>query len=315
MRKTPAALTGLAVLALTATTLVGCSTGAPAACDRPTSSNAAVADLLTVTGGLDEAPEVTIPTPLHVDAVAYTDVVTGTGPALVDPGQLVVPAITLVDGDTGETRASVSGEPDLTAVYPFSALIETIPGLESALQCATGGSRVAIALPYDQIDPRVAEQFGIESGSSSVAVIDLHKVYLTRAQGMLQFNTGNGLPSVVRAPDGTPGVTMPDAAPPADTVVQTLIKGDGAVVSADDTVRVHVLGVAWGEDSTFENTWLTAPASVAVGAETAAYASALEGKTVGSQVLVVLPQVDPADASTSVAYVVDILGLDAVAAP
>ena len=124
---------------------------------------------------------------------------------------------------------------------------------------------------------------------------------------------------MVRAPDGRPGVIIPDGEPPADLTKQTLIKGDGPVVASDDTVRVNYTGVSWDDRSVFETTWDSQPASVDLSGTDVppGFAEALKGQTVGSQVMVVVPADKVGDkaqgsipAKSTLVYVIDILGLD-----
>jgi peptidylprolyl isomerase len=87
-------------------------------------------------------------------------------------------------------------------------------------------------------------------------------------------------------------------------------------------VRVHYTGVVWGEDEPFDSTWDGEPASLTLDAVVPGFAKALEGQTVGSQVLVVVPPAegyrDQAQAGipagSTLVFVIDILGLDAVPA-
>ncbi len=120
-------------------------------------------------------------------------------------------------------------------------------------------------------------------------MVDLHKVYLSRATGSLVYNAALGLPTVVRAPDGRPGVIIPDNDAPEELVVQTLIKGDGAEVTGDQAAFVAYTGVNWDDHTVIDTTWDTTPAAISFGDDAPEFADALKGATVGSQVLVVLP--------------------------
>jgi peptidylprolyl isomerase len=155
---------------------------------------------------------------------------------------------------------------------------------------------------------------------SVVAVLDIRKVFLAKAEGAEQFNVDRGVPSVVRAPDGRPGIIVPDAEPPAEVVVQTLIKGTGPEVTGDEAVRVHETGLTWADREIFETTWDDGPKSIDLSTMLPAYADALIGQPVGSQVLIVIPPDQgygaegqgPAPADSTLVFVVDILGVDQV---
>ncbi|WP_106813836.1 FKBP-type peptidyl-prolyl cis-trans isomerase [Microbacterium timonense] len=319
MRKFPAALL---VLGLVTVGLTGCSLSGSAAadCSRPEVTDTEVMNLIDVTGDTDEQPEVDIYTPLHAPHLAFEDVVTGDGTAITSPDQLMVVDVALFNGTTGEPIVATAYDGDLTRVSSPSQWATNFLGFEDALHCATEGSRVAVALSPDDLAPDVASGFGLEDDDTVVAVVDLRKVYLAAADGQNQFNSGFGLPSVVRAPDGRPGLIIPDSAPPTDVVVQTLKKGSGPEVTGDQPVRVHYTGVVWGEDEAFDTTWDAQPASVTLDGVVPGFAEALKGQTVGSQVLVVVPPDQGygdqshagVPAGSTLVFVIDILGLDAV---
>ena len=316
MRKIPAAL---AVLGLVTVGLAGCSLPGSSDCSRPAVSDPDVMGLIDVTGDTDAEPDVEVYTPLRTSGLAYEDVVTGEGTAITSPEQLMVVDVALVSGATGEPLVATAYDGDLTSVTSPSQWAESFPGFEEALQCATEGSRVAVALSPEDMAPGAASSFGLEDEDSAVAVIDIRKVYLAAADGANQFNSGFGLPSVVRAPDGRPGLIIPDGAAPEDLAIQTLKKGTGPEVTGEEPVRVHYTGVVWGQDEEFDSTWDGPAASLTLDSVVPGFAQALEGQTVGSQVMVVIPpdlgygdqEQGAIPAGSTLVFVIDILGLDA----
>lgn len=316
MRKIPAALV---VLGLVTVGLAGCSLPGASDCSRPAVSDPDVMDLITVEGETDAEPEVDVYTPLKASHLAYEDVVTGEGTAITAPNQLMVIDVSVYNGETGEPIVATAYDGDLSRVTSPSQWTENFPGFEEALHCATDGSRVAVALSPDDMSAEVASSFGLAEDESAVAVIDIRKVYLPAADGASQFNSGFGLPSVVRAPDGRPGLIIPEGAAPEELVVQTLKKGDGAEVTGEEPVRVHYTGVVWGEDEAFDTTWDGEAASVTLDGVVPGFADALEGQTIGSQVLVVIPpdlgygdqDQGAIAAGSTLVFVIDILGIDA----
>ncbi|AZS36689.1 hypothetical protein CVS47_01297 [Microbacterium lemovicicum] len=320
MRKIPAliALVGLATVGL-----VGCSAGATEACPRPAATDRSTTDLITVTGSTDAAPSVSVYTPFHADATAFADLATGSGTPISTDDQLVVLDISLYDGTTGQPLVKTAYDGSDSSVFSLARWSETFPSFTEALHCATPGTRTVVALPPDGIAAQTASSVGLAEGDSAIAVVDVRKTYLPKADGADQYNDALGMPTVVRAPDGRPGIIVPDAAAPSDLVVQTLKKGDGDVVTGDQPVRVAMTGVTWDNPrrTTFTDTWGSEPVSVDLSTESDAFRSAIEGKTVGSQVLVVIPPDQLGDtppagvtAGETVVYVVDILGVDATAA-
>ncbi|SDH29471.1 FKBP-type peptidyl-prolyl cis-trans isomerase [Microbacterium pygmaeum] len=317
MRKIPASF---AVLGLLGLALVGCSSagGTAADCPRPAASASTALGAVEVTGATDELPDVQIRTPFHVTAASFQDLAAGEGPAIVTDDQLVVLDIAVLSGATGDELVATPYDGDLSRVFPVSTWLQTFPGIDGVLDCAAAGSRIVVALAPEDIDTATAASIGLAEDDSAVAVIDVRKVYLPAADGAPQFNSGAGLPTVVRAPDGRPGIIVPDADPPKDVAVQTLLKGDGPEVTGEDPVRVHYTGLTWADRTVFDTTWDGEPASLTLDAVVPGFAEALQGQTVGSQVLVVVPpdQGYGSEGSGSVppdstlVFVVDILGID-----
>lgn len=307
MRKIPAAL---AILGLATVGLVGCSVPGASDCTRVTSDDESL-DLIEVSGSTDAAPDVEVYTPFHVSAPAYTDIEEGDGEVpITSTDQLVVLDLTLVSGKTGEVLQSTGYSGDLSQPVSLSSWTQTLPDLDEALHCASEGSRVVIALDPSSIEAETAATLGLAEGESSIVVADVRKVYLPAADGSLQFNSGMGLPAVVRAPDGHPGVVIPDGVAPDELVVQTLKKGDGPAVEADSRVRMHVLEVSWDDKEVLTSTWDTAqPQSIPIQGQQLLQ-DVLVGQTVGSQVMAVVPaELGGTDQAT--VFVFDILGIDA----
>ncbi|MFN8051591.1 MAG: FKBP-type peptidyl-prolyl cis-trans isomerase [Acidimicrobiales bacterium] len=55
--------------------------------------------------------------------------------------------------------------------------------------------------------------------------------------------------------DTKPTVTIPDAEPPADLVVDDLVVGEGAEAVPGAVVTVHYVGVAWSNGQQFDASW------------------------------------------------------------
>lgn len=321
VRKIPAAI---AVTALAALTLVGCAPAGSAAsadCSRATEASKTL-DLVTVTGKPDAAPEVEMFTPLHAKATEFQDLEVGEGNAITDGEQLVVLDISIVNATNGETLVQTPYDGDMSRVFALSRWVQTFPGFADALDCATEGSRVVVALAPGDIEDEAAAGLTLAEDDSAVAVIDVRKVYLPRADGDDQFVEGHGMPTVVRATSGQPGIIVPDATPPSEVVVEVLKKGRGEVVTGDAPVRVHYTGVTWADRKEFDTSWDGEPASLTLDGVVPGFAQALEGQTVGSQVLVVIPpeagygdqQQGAIPANSTLVFVIDILGIDAAPA-
>ena len=52
-----------------------------------------------------------------------------------------------------------------------------------------------------------------------------------------------------------PDITIPEAAPPADIVIDDLVVGEGDEATAGSDVEVHYVGVAWSNGRQFDASW------------------------------------------------------------
>ncbi|TFD73032.1 FKBP-type peptidyl-prolyl cis-trans isomerase [Cryobacterium fucosi] len=321
MRRAPALV---ATAALLMTVLSGCSISGTAAvsCQSPVTDGAA-AKLVTVTGTAGSAPSVSFPTPLKSKTTQRTEILPGTGDGLVT-GQQVKLELSVYNGTSGKV-IDVS-KYDASSATTFVLNDKTIKGLAEGLQCAQVGSRVAVVVsPDDAFGPQGGNaQIGVAKDDSLVFVIDVVKSYLPRATGADQI-VANGLPGVVLAADGTPGITVPSGAAPKKQQIGVLKKGSGRKVAEGDTVTVHYTGVLWAEKTVFDSSWanggpvqfLAADGSKTQGGIIPGFANALIGQTVGSQVVTVIPPAqgygDAAQASipagSTLIFVADILGI------
>ncbi len=319
MRKIPASV---AILGLVCVGLVGCSLPGSTTCDRSDEADSTGLSGVTVSGMTDQVPKVGLYTPFRSTSTQFEDVAVGDGTQITTDSQLIVLDLSITSGTTGDTLFATAYDGDLSGVASLSQWMQVVPGFEDALMCAGEGSRVVVALPPGAIEPTTAASLALGGDDSAIAVIDVRKVYLSKADGANQFNVGNGIPTVVRASDGRPGIIVPDAQPPTELVVQTLKKGTGAEVTGDAPVRLHYTGLTWADRTVFDTTWDADPKSIELDTTPDGFQTALKGQTVGSQVLVVIPPDEgygdqpqggiPAD--STLVFVVDILGIDQPAA-
>lgn len=250
-------------------------------------------------GDLGEAPDVTVYSPVKADETSFADVIIGEGNTLTSTSQPMVLDIAFYGGESGEKLYESEFNGDPSRVHSISYWAERSEGLETVLECATGGSRIVAVLTPEDFGEANVEAFGLAKDENVVAVVDLQDVYLAHAEGASQFNDARGLPTVVRAPDGTPGVIIPDSDAPTEAVTQTLIKGDGAKVEKDSTIVTNIMALGWDDKTVTSSSWGAEP-NIGPAAEE------LVGATVGSQLLVVVPE---ADGNPATAIVVDILGI------
>lgn len=308
----------LALGALTALTLTGCVPFfGDDACERPATSPE-LAELISVSGEVGTEPTISAFTPIRTASLRTYELIEGVGTVITDPEQLIITDLMLFRGQTGERLIGTPYDGDGSRVSNITHWANQLPGLGAALECAAEGSRILAVLSPDEIGETFQQGIGIADTESVIAVIDVRKVYLPRAQGSDVFNTGRGLPSVMRAPDGRPGIVVPSGPPPAELVTQVLIQGSGAAIASGDSFRVHYTGLTWAGRKVFDTSWGSIPAQFQLEMLVPGVAEALEGQRVGSQVMIVVPPElgygDEARANipagSTLVFVFDILGID-----
>lgn len=291
----------------------GVCTPEPAEIPEPTEADLEALEAIEITGEVGEEPEeVTFETPLAVEGLATHVIDEGDGATLAE-GDLVTIHDYRVAGDSGEKLPSTWDEgqapEEFTLGDPnYQVLNEPLAGLKV-------GARLTVALVG-------------QDGSTSVHVVDVIDAQEqdedptpTRAEGT-PVDPVEGLPTVELADDGTPTVTIAeDYEEPSELVVQPLIEGDGAEVTAEDSVTVQYLGCLV-DGSSFDASWSRgAPTSFPLSGVIPAWTNGLAGQKVGSQVLLVAP---PADAygedpeahelgGKTLIFVVDILAAEPAA--
>ncbi len=278
-------LAALSALALSAIVLAGCSgTGTPdasasgsgALCDAAAPSGAA-SDAVGVEGEIGTVSTATFTPGLEVEELERSVLDEGDGEALQD-GDYVQYALSAFSADTGERLGDigyVDGELLPQPVTPDQSIGQI-------LGCATIGSRLALTFPASQ------DQSGADV-AAQVYIVDVLGVTPLAAWGAEQ-DPVDGFPTVELADDGAPTITLPEGDAPTAVEIEVLKKGDGATVNSGDTVLVQYTGVKWSDGTVFDSSWdRGTPASFTTTGVVDGFRQALEGQTVGSQVVVVIP--------------------------
>ena len=274
----------LSVAAALLISLAGCTTSAPSGTCTPAATEGSASKLITADGGFGSQPTADFPTPLIAKQTQVTILKAGSGKRLYD-GDFVQFYATQFNGATGALSA-----PPASYDYPaYNLTVKKDDPIDSIFECITAGSRIAVAVaPQTAGDP------------TTVLVIDVQTAFNGKATGRNEIAQA-GMPSIVTAPNGEPGFTILAVDPPTELKYSTLITGDGKKVKKGDELIVKFSAVTWSHPSVIASSWdsesgdpvpvaltaydaTSAPVGVADGVLTA-----LVGKTVGSQVLVVLP--------------------------
>jgi peptidylprolyl isomerase len=307
-----------ALVALSACTSSAGNSSSTGPSALPTSSAGVDLDV-SVTGQFGQVPKVTIPPQKASPDLVVKTLIQGNGPAINSSSLSIANYVTyLWDGSSNKLAGNTwtAGSPD-----EFVSSSE-LPGLVTALNGRTAGSRVlAIIPPADAYGSSGNPAQGLSGSDTLVFVIDILATY--DGSSVVSGTTtqaGSGLPTVTGST--SPTITVPGNSPPSGLLAKTLIKGSGPVVQKGDSIVAQYTGANWRTGKVFDSSWSRkTPLYVQIGASPAKVITgwnALEGQTVGSRVLLVIPPSDGYGAkgqssvgikgTDSLVFVVDILG-------
>jgi peptidylprolyl isomerase len=250
----------VAACAAAALLLVGCSTPDPAPPE------------VVVSGEAGQAPTVTYRTPLQVPEAVHETVWEGTGPELVDGRPVLLDFWLENASDASLVKESYSTSP--------TPRLLTEEDLGKDLYATLSGENVGARLL--QMTP------ASDTGASAYPTVTVLDVLPIRADGQ-PVAPREGMPAVTLDDDGAPAITPTGTEPPADLVVQPLIRGTGDQVAEGDVITVQYTGFVWATGASFESTWTNGtPATFSLD-DVPAWSEALVEQSVGSQVMVVVP--------------------------
>jgi peptidylprolyl isomerase len=268
-----------------------------------------------VTGGYGTVPTFKFDAPLTSTQIETRILSSGDGLKFTGD-QFVDLDFMAINGGTGETLQTTKFDGTDSAAQLVAS--GGYPDFCTALAGVRAGSRISVLFPAAFAHKSEgAPQSGIGKDDSILYVIDVRSVYLPYAVGANQ-PAATGFPSVVRAPNGTPGITQLKEDAPKDFKLATLIKGDGETVNIGDNIVVHYSGFVWGGES-FDSSWdRNQPAEFQLAESNLikGFVKALDGQTVGSQVIAIIPpaegygdaQQQSIPANSTLIFVIDILG-------
>lgn len=228
----------------------------------------------------------------------------GGGPYLGDAGSASVNYA--VYSDTGEVLSPYASlgqpAPSPNLAVSSSQLKASLPGLQKALRCAQSGQRVLVNLASKDL-------LGAETLAANPAtpgritiVADLIRVFPASSEGRIAAPV-SGIPAVVTAPDGTPGITIPKQPAPDTPEVYERVLGGGHEIKDGDRVIMQIAAYSWKRGTLIASTWKPqyAPLTMTVGnnPEKASPFFGMEnafiGKRIGSQLVMVVPASDVAE--------------------
>ncbi|NGO75347.1 FKBP-type peptidyl-prolyl cis-trans isomerase [Streptomyces sp. YC504] len=198
-----------------------------------------------------------------------------------------------------------------------------IEGWQQALKGQKQGSRLEVSIP-PELGYGDQGQGDIPPGATLVFVMDVVKA--TKGTpipkkiegGKVVDQTDASLPKIGTNEDGKePEVTIPsDKDAPGKLVSNYVIEGTGDELKATDTVAVSYVGKLWKDGKTFDSSYKNGqPVTFPLNQVIPGWSKGLEGKKVGSRVLLVVPPADgygdqaqgPIPAKSTLVFAVDIL--------
>lgn len=330
MRRIPAFVSAVVGTSVLAAALAGCAgPSTDAAACTPTVASGSASEVVTARGGIGQEPRVNLPVPLVADGTQRTVLVEGEG-LVAEKGMTVDFDIVAFEATTGGKLISVGFDDPQAARYRAGLATSTttkVSSIADALVCAQAGQRLVVVSTV--LESRISfTQFGLTDDNTVVFVIDVQAVHLGRADGVNQIPP-DGLPVVVTAPDGRPGITIPDDEVPDASRFATIKAGGGATVLEGDRVVANLTVWRWPVATLnpveVYTTWDKAPSTLtimedATGKEgvVPVMFDALVGTTVGSQLLIVGVPADTygdgewpsgSAAGDTLVYVIDVLGI------
>jgi peptidylprolyl isomerase len=268
----------------------------------------------TVTGAFDAKPTVVLPSGTPSNNLVVKTVIQGNGPA-VKKGDLLVADYLGEIWNTAATVFDSSFDRGVPSAFPIG-LGQVIPGWDAALVGVKTGSRVVLVVPPAAGYGSAGESdAGITGSDTLVFVVDIINTYdnSLRANGTKTSASLKGLPAVTGAINAQPTVKVPKGeAPPAKAKAILLFKGTGAPVTAASLVVAQYVAVGW-DNTAVADTWTNSlPGGLNVGISgSPSPFDELEGKPIGSRVLLLIPAQSGQDAKTaSIAAVIDIVATE-----
>ncbi|WP_240471061.1 FKBP-type peptidyl-prolyl cis-trans isomerase [Schaalia suimastitidis] len=248
-----------------------------------------------VSGRVGAIPVVNITQTLNVtDVKRHVDTV-GDGREITE-GSPVLVSVTAFDGSSGAIL-SPDGRPQLTV---GTASAEGLgPELAEAVIGHTEGSRIIYVRP-------VSQEARAEGATSNIE-IDVVDILYSVARGTA-VDVSTGPLDVTLGAEG-PVIRHGDEAP-TQTTVQTLLRGDGQQVKADDRIVMQFIVTGWSDQIERDSTWRTGiPMVLRLDQAMPGLRQAVVDQRVGSRLAITIPA-DQATGDDILCVVVDLLGTE-----
>lgn len=271
-------LQALSLAAIAGLVLVGCSSD-----DGDEDNNLGDSEALEgISLELDDenSPELTVDDPIEADEASGIELSAGDGEEL-SSGDVAVVNTLIADPESGEVTAEnfTVGE---ETVSVDDQLEENNAILYQLLEGSQIGSEMAMYMPE-----------AATTGQPQLLVFHVTGKTPEMSEGTAvdEDDLDDRLPEVTLDDDtGEPTIENPEGDPPEELISETLIEGDGEELEATDTVTLRYQGVKWSDGEIFDGTWDQGTTQFfELDQLIEGWQEGLEGKTVGSQVEIVVP--------------------------
>lgn len=301
----------IAVIALVAVlTITATRAGSVGAHDSANAKGDLTSKVSLVSAQPGKEPKIKIDAPVSVSSsIAYRRVKEGTG-AQLKKGQRMCLNIAVYDAKTGKKESSTwqKNTPDCSATHGSDQ-----EPMRTMLDKARVGTIWILSTPAEQGNSTTSAN----AQGASIWVMQLARTItdLKHATGTKVTNIPSNLPKVTLAANGKPSINMNGYKGSSTLVSQDLIRGKGAKVTANQTVKAHYTGWLLNGKQ-FDSSWTgRGAAEFSLNNVIKGWKQGLTGKRVGSRVLLVVPpslgygkqKQGSIPANSTLVFVVDIL--------
>lgn len=247
-------------------------------------------DSLVVEGALGKELTLSSAETVVVTAPERTVLIEGKGDEITADDRVNV-SVSMFNGNNNELIFQTTEPMQIGGPY--------IDVINDAMKCSKVGDRTVTAVTAAGLyGEGQVENLGIadlKDEDSIILVLDfLERIELLDQATGTEVPLPEGAPKVEISPTGEPTITIPEGLKaPEKLTVYEMVKGEGPVVTGDQTVTVHYRGIIWRTGEEFDSSWSRGePTAFPVGGVIDGFKKALEGYTVGSRLVSVVPAED-----------------------
>ena len=254
---------------------------------------------VTVEGDQGKAPKVTFDGRLDGTKTEEKVLIEGDGEQVAE-GDTVQAQWWIGNGFTEQETQSTWGEDGKGEPQSLEVGDEVLPFLTEATVGNKVGDRVVLMTPSDKaFGEGGGARFNLGNRDAALIVVDImgRKDTVPPLDGPKgeEKKPAGWAPSLIEKDGVITGLDFAEAHKPTGKLIATtLIKGDGAVVKAGQTLTVNYLGQVYNADKPFDESYSKEPAEFPIGTGSVikGWDDRLVGRTIGSRVILEIPPAD-----------------------